>query len=61
MAKTKVGKGAIQVSTARTARMADRLWRMSQAKRDYALSRAKERLAGPHPSKRDAAIAMLAD
>jgi hypothetical protein len=60
MAKTQIGKGAIQASNARAARMADRLWRMSQAKRDYALSRAKERLAGPHPSKRDAAIAMLA-
>jgi len=60
MFEVRAGKETITVSAARVARAADRLWRMPQAKRDYALAEAKERLGGPRPGKRDAAITALA-
>jgi hypothetical protein len=60
MFEVRAGKETIAVSAARVARVADRLWRMPQAKRDHALAEAKERLGGPRPTKRDAAIAALA-
>ena len=60
--KVELGNGkAVTLSSDYVSRIADRLWKLPQAQRDKRLERAKTRIAGPHPSRTDAAIVALAN
>ncbi|MDQ2859210.1 MAG: hypothetical protein M3T55_00450 [Pseudomonadota bacterium] len=56
----KAGKSELTVSASRLVRHADRMALWSPERRGYAAERAKKRLHGKHPRKRDAATVLAA-